>query len=216
MPLSPLTSPMPKYEFRPEDIEWWSLTPAQRLSESQKLWATYLALGGSLDPEPDTQSPFHFEKLWERREVVSSRELGHVNVLSLSDLVTAKKTQRDKDWPMSRRLVEVDYFRNRNGPPLGQVDFWLCEVRTPELLVELVGRRPARARRLEAIRPLLRIAATGDVERLGKALRREQEVERAADRKHWLPLRRELEVLRRTYGSRAARRRRRPTRNRLT
>src|SRR3990172_2263946 len=53
-------SAMPKYEIRPEDIEWWSLTPAQRLSESEKLWATYLGLGGSLDPEPDTQSPFHF------------------------------------------------------------------------------------------------------------------------------------------------------------
>ena len=48
-----------KYEFRSEDIEWWSLTPAQRLCESEKLWETYLALGGSLDPEPDTQSPFH-------------------------------------------------------------------------------------------------------------------------------------------------------------
>jgi hypothetical protein len=53
---------MPKYEFRPEDMEWWSLTPAQRLCESEKLWATYLALGGSLDPEPDTQSPFHFSE----------------------------------------------------------------------------------------------------------------------------------------------------------
>jgi hypothetical protein len=54
---------MPTYEFRPEDIEWWSLTPAQRLAESEKLWATYLALGGSLDPEPDTQSPFDFSEV---------------------------------------------------------------------------------------------------------------------------------------------------------
>ncbi len=157
-----------------------------------------------------------FEKLWERREVISSRELGRVNVLSLSDLVTAKKTQRDKDWPMIRRLVEADYFRDRSHPNPGQADFWLRELRTPELLVELVRRWPARARRLETTRPLLRIAATGDLERLGEALRREQEAERAADRKYWLPLRRELEVLRRTYGSRAARRQRRPTRNRLT
>src|SRR5437762_13076255 len=42
-----------------ETLEWWSLTPAQRWAESQKLWATFLALGGSLDPEPDRQSPFY-------------------------------------------------------------------------------------------------------------------------------------------------------------
>jgi hypothetical protein len=29
-----------------------------------KLWETYLALGGSLDPEPDTQSPFFDPEEW--------------------------------------------------------------------------------------------------------------------------------------------------------
>ena len=38
--------------------EWYRLTPIQRWLESEKLWKAYLALGGSLDPEPDTQSPF--------------------------------------------------------------------------------------------------------------------------------------------------------------
>ena len=44
--------------------EWYHLTPAQRWKESQRLWAFFLEVGGSLDPEPDTQSPFHaaFEK----------------------------------------------------------------------------------------------------------------------------------------------------------
>jgi hypothetical protein len=42
----------------PEWAEWYALTPAGRLRESGKLWSTFLALGGSLDPEPDTQSPF--------------------------------------------------------------------------------------------------------------------------------------------------------------
>ena len=41
-----------------EWAEWYRLTPIQRWLESEKLWQTYLALGGSLDPEPDTQSPF--------------------------------------------------------------------------------------------------------------------------------------------------------------
>lgn len=42
----------------PEWAEWYGLTPAARWEESEKLWATYLTLGGRLDPEPDTQSPF--------------------------------------------------------------------------------------------------------------------------------------------------------------
>ena len=51
-------------EMRAEDLvgprwaEWYALTPAERTRESSKLWPLYLALGGSLDPEPDTQSPF--------------------------------------------------------------------------------------------------------------------------------------------------------------
>jgi hypothetical protein len=42
----------------PEWAEWYRLTPQERWAESEKLWSTFLALGGSLDPEPDTQSPF--------------------------------------------------------------------------------------------------------------------------------------------------------------
>lgn len=48
----------------PEDLvgeewaEWYRLTPAERWRESLKLWQAYVSLGGSLDPEPDTQSPF--------------------------------------------------------------------------------------------------------------------------------------------------------------
>ena len=37
---------------------WYRLTPLQRWQESQKLWEFYLRIGGSLDPEPDSQSPF--------------------------------------------------------------------------------------------------------------------------------------------------------------
>jgi hypothetical protein len=50
--------------IEPEDLvegewaDWYRLTPLERWQESEKLWETYLALGGSLDPEPDTQSPF--------------------------------------------------------------------------------------------------------------------------------------------------------------
>src|SRR5436190_1341715 len=57
-----MTAKTPRYdlEYDPEVLEWWDLTPAQRFEESSRLWATFLALGGSLDPEPDSQSPFYF------------------------------------------------------------------------------------------------------------------------------------------------------------
>ena len=41
-----------------EWAEWYRMTPAQRWIETEKLWKVYLTLGGSLDPESDTQSPF--------------------------------------------------------------------------------------------------------------------------------------------------------------
>jgi hypothetical protein len=41
-----------------EWAEWYSMTPRERWRESSRLWEVYLSLGGSLDPEPDTQSPF--------------------------------------------------------------------------------------------------------------------------------------------------------------
>ncbi len=63
-----------------------------------------------------------FEELWERRTTIaladpSSPEEILVDLMSLGDLVHAKKTQRDKDWPMLRRLVDASYASGR--PPDG-------------------------------------------------------------------------------------------------
>jgi hypothetical protein len=41
-----------------EWLDWYQMTPGERWKESLKLWSFYLQVGGSLDPEPDTQSPF--------------------------------------------------------------------------------------------------------------------------------------------------------------
>ena len=41
-----------------ERLEWYLMTPQQRWAESARLWDTFLALGGCLDPDPDPQSPF--------------------------------------------------------------------------------------------------------------------------------------------------------------
>ncbi len=46
-----------------EQLEWAKLTPEKRFIESSKLWSTYLYLGGSLDPQPDSQSPFDFQEM---------------------------------------------------------------------------------------------------------------------------------------------------------
>lgn len=57
-----------------EWAEWYQMTPAQRWKESEKLWAFYLESGGSLDPEPDTQSPFY--TIFKPRSVSSNGRSG--------------------------------------------------------------------------------------------------------------------------------------------
>ncbi len=42
-----------------EWMEWYRMTPAERWQAAGPLWEAYVAMGGSLDPEPDTQSPFY-------------------------------------------------------------------------------------------------------------------------------------------------------------
>lgn len=73
-----------------------------------------------------------------RRTTISVGDTA-IELMSLPDLVQAKKTQRDKDWPMVRRLVEVNYFANREHPTREQIRFWFLELRTPELLIELMA-----------------------------------------------------------------------------
>ena len=76
------------------------------------------------------------------------------SLLSLPDLVQAKKTQRDKDWPMIRRLLEAHYFQNRKNPSPAQVKFWLMELRTASLLIEVARAYPGLCRQLTRARPL--------------------------------------------------------------
>ena len=84
-----------------------------------------------------------FPTLWRRRTSFELADGTRLDVMSVSDLVQAKKTQRDKDWPMIRRLVEAHYFRHRERAKAAMVRFWLRELRTPELLAEVAERWPA-------------------------------------------------------------------------
>ncbi len=101
-----------------------------------------------------------FEQLWERRTTVVGSEGESFDVLSLRDLVKAKKTQRAKDWPMIRRLVEADYVGQDNPSP-AQLRFWLLESRTPDMLVQLAGVFPQHTNKPVKQRPLLARAGTG-------------------------------------------------------
>jgi hypothetical protein len=137
-----------------------------------------------------------FNRLWKRRTTLQIPGGEKCNLLSLPDLVRAKKTQRDKDWPMIRRLVEAHFFQNQTRPNPAQIRFWFQELRTPELLLDLSRRYPAVCRRVARQRILLVNAQSGKLEKLAQALLAEETVERQQDKEYWLPLRRELEKLR--------------------
>lgn len=138
-----------------------------------------------------------FAALWRRRTTVTLPGGFSFDLLSLPDLVLAKKTQRDKDWPMLRRLVEAHYFQGRDHPTSAKVRFWMLELRSPELLIEVARRHQSACKRAVRRRLLLQYAMRGDPVALEAALREEEDRERDADRRYWQPLRTELERLRR-------------------
>ncbi len=145
-----------------------------------------------------------FAELWARRTTFDFGD-EKLEVMALPDLVAAKKTQRDKDWPMIRRLVDVNYLGHRHEPTRERLHFWLRELRTPVLLVEAAEAHPEVVKALGDARSLLAFAtpaalASGDLERL---LRDEEDEERRRDAAYWKPLRERIELLRRSRPSRS-------------
>lgn len=133
------------------------------------LWIDVMSRMRGVDP---------FDLLWERRTTVDvDGEL--VDLLSLPDLVRAKKTQRDKDWPMIRRLVERSVYSTEGTPTAEAVRFWLRELQSPELLIDVARRYPEEA--AACLRAAVRAAEAGDVDAVEQALEQEQRAERAAD-----------------------------------
>ena len=140
-----------------------------------------------------------FAELWERRTTLQGDDGSVYQLMSLPDLVQAKKTQRDKDWPMIRRLLEADRAACSAQPSLAQVRFWLREGRTPAILIDLAREFPQQARALaDGERPLVRLAFQADTTGLEQALAAEEHAERAQDRIYWAPLKKELEQMRHT------------------
>jgi hypothetical protein len=136
-----------------------------------------------------------FSALWERRTTI---DIGgdQIDMMSLPDLVQAKKTQRLKDWPMIQRLVEASWYAFRAEPTPERIDFWLRECRTPALLLEMASRYPGEARVLSPSRPVLASACRGDEAATRDALEEEQKRIMAEDRVHCMPLKRVVEKLR--------------------
>ncbi len=136
-----------------------------------------------------------FEELWTRRTTIEVAGQS-IDLLALEDLVRAKKTQWDKDWPMLRRLVEQSYFGHSTSAAEKLVRFWLRELRTPELLIEVASAHPGLADAEAALRPAVQNALSASPEDVRQALDVEEREERRKDREYWAPLKRELEEFR--------------------
>jgi hypothetical protein len=55
----PLRSPAIERCVDPEVLDWYRMSPQERWTESMRLWSTFHLLGGRLEPESDSQSPFY-------------------------------------------------------------------------------------------------------------------------------------------------------------
>lgn len=154
------------------------------------------ALGMRIDVMTKMRGVAPFARLWARRTTMELVDGLRCEVMALPDLVAAKKTQRDKDWPMVRRLIEAHYFQNRENASAAQVRFWFRELRTPELLLECAMKWPSVHRTETRKRPLLALARPGGGPKLEAALKAEEEAIRRADARYWTPLKAELERLR--------------------
>jgi len=135
--------------------------------------------------------------LWERRTTITEEDGREFHLLSVPDLVNAKKTQRLKDWPMISALVEGHYEAHSEEPTAQRIEFWLRESRTEERLLDLAARFPSEAAAMSATRPLLALAITPCLPRLREALDAEVRAEQEKDRIYWEPLKREMEEFRR-------------------
>lgn len=137
-----------------------------------------------------------FPVLWTRRTTLEDADGMTYELLGIEDLIGAKKTQRDKDWPMIRRLVDAHYDEFASDPTDERIRFWLKESRSPAAIIELAEMYPRETLETQELRPLLQHAKLADSQMLEDALRQEQAREQQADAEYWEPLKRDLERMR--------------------
>jgi hypothetical protein len=143
-----------------------------------------------------------FSSLWDRRFEVKIPSGPQINVISLRDLVISKKTQRDKDWFMLRRLVDNDIALHSSTSSRHKIDWWLCECRNPSYLLDLCRKYRDLARQQLLNRSLLKAAIRADQRKLTKLLEGEKQKEQERDKAYWTLLKKELELLRHKTSSR--------------
>lgn len=137
-----------------------------------------------------------FETLYDRREEVQLSTGEKVAIMGRLDLIQAKKTQRDKDWPVISRLAELHYLQHRQQPTADRLQFWFSELRSEEPLLELAKEFPSEANAFSAKRKLIDLAIRNDRLALSRALAEEVILIKELDREFWKPLKAELEQMR--------------------
>ena len=136
-----------------------------------------------------------FDRLWKRRSRISVKGM-HIDVIGLRDLVQSKKTQRDKDWLMLKRLVENDIIRHKHNPAKERIKWWVQECRDAQVLIELAKKYPKTAKECIADRPVISAALISDIQTVNSRLHDEELRERQRDIEYWAPLIKELEEIR--------------------
>ncbi|MCY2976971.1 MAG: hypothetical protein NTW52_20140 [Planctomycetota bacterium] len=155
------------------------------------------AKGIRLDVMTKMRGCDEFEQLWERRTSIEDPAAGIVyELLSIEDLVKAKKTQRDKDWPMIRRLMEAHHRQFAHEPTPAIIGFWLRELITPELLQHVSLENQVLLPLVKTFRPWLLSIDLNDIKAIERKLETEKEKERLLDVAYWQPLKQELAELR--------------------
>ncbi len=122
--------------------------------------------------------------------------IGTYELLGIEDLVKAKKTHQDKDWPMIRRLVDSHYDQNRDEPNDDRVCFWLRESRTPEVMIRVAAEHPKLLKEILKERPPFVETLEASRTALLHELEKEQLKEKEIDQIYWQPLMKELEAMR--------------------
>ncbi len=136
-----------------------------------------------------------FVKLWKKRSTVNVLSNRSIEIIGLEDLVQSKKTQRDKDWLMLKRLVENDMILAKKDTG-EKIRWWLTECRDSSKLMLLAKKNAKAAKECRIKRPLLKAAIENDFKGLEILLKREELAERKNDKRYWDPLKAELERLR--------------------
>lgn len=96
-------------------------------------------------------------------------------------------------------LVEAHYARHLDVTDERVIRFWLRELRSPAILIDVARSATTVCESLLHARPLLQHAVAGSEELLKAALHVEEDAEREADRHYWAPLKSEHEQLRRKH-----------------